>query len=342
MNRRCALVVGLSLAATAANAAAQPSPAGPAGSISGRVIRPDGIPQPDAEVVTATRGRDGRLQTLSWRTRTAFDGRYEIRDVPEGRYLVLVRTLGSDAPMQGRPLATLFPGVADSEAGVAVTVFAGVPVEGIDIWLLPSPRRFQVSGRVVDHEGRDLENVSIEFGFPRTRADSVWTLTEPGGLFALEGVPPGSIVLRARADGPTGPLIGVVSTDLAIESPQDVRIVVRDPGCVHGRVQVPGGGPVPAGLRLALVPTLLRPSALFPAEPASPDASGRFALAGGPGEHELIVEGLPPGWTVLRIHQGTSTAQLATLWLSPGTTLENVGVDIGPRASAPRLNPTGR
>src|SRR6187455_862405 len=105
------------------------------GSIAGRVLRPDGLPQPDAEVVAATRGRDGLLRLSSRRARTAFDGQYVITDVPAGRYLVLVRVVGADAPVDGRPHATLFPGVPATEPGTPVDVFSGVPLEGVDIWL---------------------------------------------------------------------------------------------------------------------------------------------------------------------------------------------------------------
>jgi hypothetical protein len=327
MKRLCALLL---CSCVAAPAAAQPAPSGRAGSIGGRVLRPDGVPQPEAEVVAARRGRDGRLRLLPWRARTAFDGRYDIAGVPAGRYLVLVRIVGGDSPMAGRPLATLFPGVSTTEPGTAVEVFAGVPVEGVDIWLLPAPRRFQVEGRVIDLQGRALENVSLEFGPPHTRADSVWTVTDPGGLFALSGVPPGPLVLRARADGPTGPLIGVASTELAVESAQDLTVVVREPVRVRGRLQPAGDAPLPAGLRVSMVPTLLRPSALYPAEAVAPGANGRFELTSAAGEHELQVEGLPPGWTVRRVRHGASPAMLKGLWLTPETAFEDLRVEIGP------------
>jgi len=311
-------------------AAAQPAPGARSGSIGGRVLRPDGIPQPEAEVVAATRGRDGQLRLLPWRTRTAFDGRYDITGVPAGRYLVLVRIVGGDSPMAGRPLATLFPGVSTTEPGTAVSVFPGVPVEGVDIWLLPSPRRFQVAGRVIDHRGRPLESVSLEFGPPRARADSVWTVTDPGGLFVLSGVPPGPLVLRARADGPAGPLIGLTSTELAVESVQDLTLVVREAVRVRGRLQPPGNAPVPAAARISLVPTLLRPSALYPAESIAADANGGFELTSAAGEHELHVEGLPPGWTVRRIRHGASPVELKGLWLTPEAAVEDLLVEIGP------------
>ncbi len=86
------------------------------GAVAGRIVRPDGLPQPDAQVVLAERTAAGALRQLPWRARTAFDGRYEITGVPPGRYLVLVRAIGADTAAAGRPDATLFPGVPLSEA----------------------------------------------------------------------------------------------------------------------------------------------------------------------------------------------------------------------------------
>ena len=289
-----------------------------AGSIAGRVLRPDGLPQPDAEVVAASRGTDGRLRLSSWRARTAFDGQYAIAGLPAGRYLVLVRVVGADAAGDGRPEATLFPGVPVTEPGTAVEVFSGVPVRGIDIWLQPSPRRFQVAGRVVDARGRPLDNIAIEFGQARSRADNVWTLTDPGGLFTLERVAPGPIVLRARADSPDGPVVGVAAVVLAVESAQDLRIDVREPGKVLGRI-VATGGALPPGLRVALVPTLLRPSALYAPEEVAVDASGAFEARGTVGEHEVVVSGLPVGWRVRRA---------TTVWLGAGETVTDIRVEL--------------
>jgi hypothetical protein len=292
------------------------------GSIAGRVLRPDGLPQPDAEVVAATRGPNGRLRLLPWRARTAFDGQYTISGVPAGRYLVLVRVVGADAATDGRPQATLFPGVPDTEPGAPVNVFAGVPVEGVDIWLQPAPKRFQVSGRVVDRHERPLENIAIEFGPARSRADNVWTVTDPGGIFTLERVPPGSVVLRARADSPAGPLVGVVSVVLAVESAQDLTIALQKPGKVRGWLVTPNGT-LPPGLRVTLMPTLLRPSALYPAEDAAVEASGAFEATGSVGEHALVVSGLPAGWSV----RGPEP----TFWLEAGERLDDVRIEIAPR-----------
>jgi hypothetical protein len=340
MSRLCALLVCGCLAVPALGgvAAQQPLAVEGTGSVAGRVLRPDGLPQPEAEVVAAIRTREGQLRLLPWRSRTAFDGRYEITGVAPGRYLILVRVVGADGPVEGRPLATLFPGVATTEPGTPVEIFAGVPAEGIDVWLLPAPRRFQVAGRVVDPKGRELENLAIEFGRPLSRAESVWTITEPGGLFTLDGVTPGPVVLRARADSPDGPLIGVVSTELAVESAQDVRIVVREPARVTGQLIVQPGAGLPDRVRVALMPILLRPSALYPADEASADAGGRFDLRGGPGEHELSVRGLPAGWVVRRVMTDRTPVVGGRFWLAAGRTINDVRVEIGPAAARPRAS----
>ena len=145
-------------------------------------------------------------------------------------------------------------------------------------------------------------------------------MTDPGGLFTLDRVPPGAVVLRARAQSPDGPLVGLASVVLAVESAQDVRIEVREPGKVRGRV-VAAGGALPAGLRVSLVPTLLGPSVLYPAEAAAVDAAGAFEVTGSVGEHAVVIGGLPAGWAVRRA---------PSVWLAAGATIDGVRVEIAP------------
>jgi hypothetical protein len=147
-------------------------------------------------------------------------------------------------------------------------------------------------------------------------------VTDPGGLFTLDRVPPGTIVLRARADAPDGPRVGVASAVLAVESAQDLRVEVRKPGTVRGRL-VAESGALPAGLRVVLQPTLLRPSALYPAGEAAVDPDGGFEASGTVGEHELIVQGLPQGWAL--------RGKRPLLWLDAAETINDVRVEIANR-----------
>jgi hypothetical protein len=303
------------------------SPAGSGtGSIAGRVIRADGLPQPDAEVVLARRDRQGALTQLPWRARTAFDGRYRISGAPAGQYLVLVRGIGADDAMPGRPHPTLFPGVPVSEPGVLVEILAGIPTEGIDVWLWPYPRRFTVAGRVFGPDGNNFDSLVLEFGRPGTRAADVWTRTEPGGLFYIDTAPPGPIVFRARATMGDRTFVGVAATTVAVAPVEDVEITVREPVPVEGRVRVAAGGALPAGLSVALVPEALRPSALYSAPSARVGAEGAFRLRSETGRQTVVVEGLPPQWAILSVDgAGRDIVDVSD------TRTEGVDILIGPR-----------
>lgn len=327
---RTALVGGLVGLALTAGAAAQrpalPVAAGGTGSVAGRVVRADGLPQPEAEVVLARRNRQGVLHQLSWRARTAFDGRYRISGVPAGQYLVLVRGIGADTAMPGRPHPTLFPGVPDSEPGVLVDVVAGIPTEGIDVWLWPYPRRFMVSGRVFGPDGNNFDDLVLEFGRPGTRAADVWTRSEPGGLFYIDTAPPGPLVIRARTTIGARTLVGVTATTVAVAPVEDVEITVREPAAISGRVRVTAGHALPGGLSVSLVPEALRPSALYPAESASVDDAGAFRLYSEQGRQTLVVAGLPAAWSILSVDGAPGRATVDVSGSQAGT----IEVLVGP------------
>ncbi len=301
----------------------------PPGQVAGRVVRPDGLPQPDAQVVLARRGPTGTLQQLAWRARTAFDGRYEVVGVPPGRYLVLVRAIGADVAADGRPGATLFPGVPASEPGTPVEVLPGLSSEGIDVWLVPSPRRFSVSGRVFRTGGTTFDALAIEMGRPGARATDVWTADDGGGLFAIDPVPPGPLVLRARAVVDGRVLTGLVTTTVAVGPVEDVRITVRELQPVSGHVRATGGRGLPAGLTVSLVPRVLSPSALYPAAEATVDAAGGFSTQAEPGEQSVVVRGLPAGWGVL----GTAGVRRGTPSVLVSGEVASLQIEIGPNGA---------
>ena len=270
---------------------------GTTGAVAGRIVRPDGLPQPDAQVVLVRRTAAGTLRQLSWRARSAADGRYEISGVPPGRYHVLVRPIGSDVAAAGRPDATLFPGVPVSEAGVPVEVVAGLSTEGIDVWLVPSPRRFTISGRVFGPGGATaFDSLVIEMGRPGARATDVWNSSEGGGLFTIDPAPPGTLVLRALATSGDQMLTGLAATTAAANPVEDIRITVRPRIEVSGRVRTEAGRPLPAGLSVALVPQALEPSVLYPAAAGVVDAEGRFLVLTDAAPSRIVVRGLPEGW----------------------------------------------
>jgi hypothetical protein len=304
MRRRVRALVGVTaiLALTPGLCSAQTSsPASSTGAVAGRIVRPDGLPQPDAQVVLAQRTAAGALRQLSWRARSAADGRYDITGVPPGRYLVLVRAIGSDVAASGRPDATLFPGVPLAEPGVAVEVVEGLSTEGIDVWLVPSPRRFTLSGRAFGPGGATaFDSLVIEMGRPGARATDVWNSAEGGGLFTIDPAPPGTLILRARATVGDEVLTGLAATTVATNPVEDIRITVRPLIEVTGRVQAAAGRVLPAGLSVALVPQALEPSVLYPPVAALVDADGRFRTQADAAPLRIVVGGMPDGWRATR------------------------------------------
>jgi len=294
------------------------------GAVAGRIVRPDGLPQPDAQVVLAERTAAGALRQLQWRARTAFDGRYEITGVPPGRYLVLVRAIGADIAAAGRPDATLFPGVPLSEAGVPVEVVDGLSTEGIDVWLVPSPRRFTLSGRVFGPGGATaFDSLVIEMGRAGTRATDVWNSSEGGGLFTIDPAPPGTLILRARATIGDQLLTGLAATTVAANPVEDIRITVRPLIQVIGRVRAAGGRVLPAGLSVVLVPQALEPSVLYPPVAAAVDADGRFSAQADAAPVRIVVGGMPAGWRATQ--RGASS-----MILSPPAPREPLELVVGP------------
>ena len=261
------------------------------GSIAGRIITPEGAAAPDVDVFAAPRDQP---RSVMARTRSAWDGRYELSGLPPGEFLVGAST--------DPALVSLYPGVGEPQRATPVTIFDGVPAEGIDIWLLPAPRRFNVSGRVTGPQGRGVRDVDIEYGSPGGTQASLWSVHQPDGFFLIEGVSSGPLVLLARAETADGPLMGVASTDVSVGSIEDVRLLLGTPGRVDGRV-VAERGMLPPGVRprIVLVQTLLTPSALYPDAAAITAADGSFRIDRVVGQFRIDVHGLPDGWTVARI-----------------------------------------
>jgi hypothetical protein len=331
--------------------------------IAGRISLPDGTPAPGASVFVAVGDRSKRLRIVA-ETISEWDGRYQLNGIAAGQYIIGARRNPQSA-------ATLYPGVEDAappgvkdaappgvkdaappgvkdaappgvkdaappgvrdaEHQRKVAVFEGLPTEGIDIWLLPAPQRYTVSGRIYWPEGRSIENLAIEYGGPTNPRKGVWYVFDPGGIFGIDGAPPGTMVLLARADSDAGPLIGMVSTDVSVASVEDVRIVLDRPGNVEGRVVL--RRPPPAGhavSRVTLTHTLLRVSPLYPAEESAVDGEGRFRIPSARGEYEFLIDGLPAGWRVIEVRRNGRVLPAGRVSVGPGETVREIELVVGP------------
>jgi hypothetical protein len=318
-------------------------------SVAGRIIRQDGSAAADVPVQLAIRSGSSRLPLFETQVTSQPDGRYEIIGLPPGEYLVgarntamLVRQQISDLTGAGQPARdaaaaaasnshmTWYPGVADSEPGTALTLYEGINAEGIDIWLAPA-RRFSVSGRVFWPVGVTVDSISIDYGDPTGTTAGTWTVSDPGGLFTLSGIAPGPLTLLGHAESDQGSLIGMASTDVTVDSVEDVRIVVDRPGIIAGRIAYEGNVP-PSGRATSVVAVqkLLKVSALYPVPESVVGADGRFALAGLLGEYEFALAGLQSGLAIKKVTRNGRPLSTNRIGVAGGETIRDIEIVVGP------------
>jgi hypothetical protein len=285
-------------------------------SIAGRIAEPDGIPAPDVQVFAAVRRGSGHVVLHDTRTVAAWDGRYRIDGLPPGEYLVVVLPGTSTDPNRMRANAerralesssatrpffepTLYPGVTTDASAETVTVLEGIPVDGIDTWLMPGERH-SIAGRVRWPDGVTAENVVIEYANLTAKRTGLWIVPEPGDLFRITGVPRGTVVLLARADSNRGPLAGVITTEVNVDEIDDLELRLDTPGVVEGRVVYETDVPFAArATQIVLKQQLLPVSPLYPVPESRISTDGRFRIENALGLFNVEV----PGARILRVMQ---------------------------------------
>jgi hypothetical protein len=313
-----------------------------ASSIAGRVAEPDGIPAPDVQVLAAVRRGASHVVLHETRTVAEWDGRYRITGLPPGEYLVVIlpgvsidpnrmranaERRAPESSSATRPLfePTFYPGVTTDAAAETVTVFEGVPVDGIDTWLVPGERH-SISGRVLWPEGITAENIVIEYANLTAQRTGLWTVPEPGDLFRITGVPRGTVVLLARADSNRGPLAGIVTTEVNVDEIDDLELRLGIPGVAEGRIVYEANVPTSSrATQIVLKQQMLPVSPLYPIPESVVDAEGRFRLGNAVGEFNFEV----PGLRVVRVTQHGRELQTARIRLGPGDTVTDLEVLVG-------------
>jgi hypothetical protein len=226
-----------------------------------------------------------RASLIAWHLRRGGRGR--------GKVLVLdAKDDFSKRPLFQLGWDTLYPGTASVASAETVTVFEGIPVDGIDTWLIPGERH-SISGRISWPENTTAENVVIEYGNLTAQRSGIWTVPDPGDLFHITGVPRGTVVLLARADSNRGPLAGVVTTEVNVDEVDDLELRLGTPGAVDGRVIYDAS--VPSASRaehIALKQQLLPVSPLYPTPQTTIGVDGRFQISGALGVYDVDVAGL--------------------------------------------------
>ena len=321
-----------------------------AASLAGRVIRSDGAAAPGIHVGLAQR-RTGRIVVLpDTQVTTTWDGRYTMRGLPPGDYLVMATgvarmsnsgSLPTASPEQAayeingtRPeefAPTLYPGVPATEPGATITLLEGLATTGVDVWLAPA-RRFSISGRVTWPEEATVEDITIEYGNPADRRANIWTVSDPGGLFTIDAVAPGTIVLMVSADSNRGRLMGIASTDVRADDVEDITVTLVSPARIEGRVVFPSD--LPPSIRpgtITLVPRLLNVSPLY-AVPEAPIANdGTFTLPYALGQYEFGLPGLTEGYRIASVSREDEVFAGNRIGVGAGEVVDRVVVTVSAR-----------
>ncbi len=200
-----------------------------------------------------------------------------------------------------RYAAVYAPGSADLDGAQRFRVGPGQEILDVDI-TVALVRTASIAGVSLGLSGEPLSNVMVSV--VNTRARSMWAspgLVRPDaeGRFKLAGLPEGEWALIGRAPDPSsaqGPMVLYAETPFTMtgDDISNLQLSFQRGSGVAGRVEIAGGGAVPAALRLGLTPVGAIPGSA--AAPAAEGvlADGTFAFTGvAPGRYRLTATGAP-------------------------------------------------
>jgi protocatechuate 3,4-dioxygenase beta subunit len=253
---------------------------------------------------------------------TGADGRFEIRDLPAGTYVLAARSSGY------APLAV--PGLAVPEGRGSIDLGTLILAPGV-----------AVEGYVVDPQGRPVAGAEVKANevsggrvmrFLRREDDQPGSITGQDGFFRIEDRRAGETL---DLDASRAGYAPASAPGVRVPPEQPVRLVLQPASAVEGRVRNTDGEPV-AGASLVVLPSdWMRPGGFRARIPqVSSDESGFFRL-----------EEVPPGVLGLRASAtGYQAAELANLEVRAGQDLRGVEVVLAPGATIEGrvLSPSGR
>jgi len=192
------------------------------------------------------------------------------------------------------------PSSVDLEGAQRFRVGLGQEITDVDITVALA-RTGRVSGVSVGPGGEPLPNVMVSV--VNTRSRSVYS--SPGSLrpdangrFSMV-LPEGEWAFIGRAADPTspqGPMVLFAETLFTMggEDLANVSLSFQRGGAIAGRVEIAGGGAMPAGIRLGLTPVGAIAGSAAPPAAESPQPDGTFVFTGvAPGRYRLTVTGVP-------------------------------------------------
>ena len=154
-------------------------------SIRGKVIGADGRAMPNVCLDLQPKGKTVRDNWLF--DCTDKQGRYELREIPPGAYIIVVNYHGKISSDEPFPKA-YYPGVFDRERAGVLTISGGDRLEDVDIHIPSQEMRNVIQGVLLFSDGRPVANESVEFKAEAVKegySGEVHTSTDAEGRFSL-------------------------------------------------------------------------------------------------------------------------------------------------------------
>ena len=292
-------------------------PAG--GSLAGSVIGPDGAPSAWCAIEWRGRERGGSTGTAACDATGAF----LLEGLPRGMLVLRLRsTSGLRQNMRVTPPLR--------------------PDERRQGFVAQLVRRVEVSGFVVDTEGRPVDGVTLAFD---SQVDPEWSAfadTQADGSFVLSDVPPGAVEIEPLSGDPGEDDPEWIPWDQrgqVVDAPaQGVRIVVPPPRKVgvSARIVGPDGAPIP----LCFVVATRKREESDPIRTPAPGARGRRRLASARALRLPSLRAVGGRRTGRR--WSASRTSLRSGSRSPGTRRSRSASSPGARSKGASSGPTGR
>jgi protocatechuate 3,4-dioxygenase beta subunit len=278
-----------------------------ASAIEGRVVDETGEPA-SRVYINAYRLSPGNAfaqQTASGPAQTDDHGRFRIYGLGPGTYIVAaegVRTNRSRIEGDSQDFATTFhPSSTTDLQARKVSVLASQDVHGIDIQLVRASR-FDVSGVVVDSQGRPLPSASVALVRPSLVSPGSRAGVDGAGRFAFRDVDAGdySLVVTAPEVHEYAHMPVNVSSDV-----DNMVVATRPAVTLQGRVVLADGAPLTkASLRVIVQGVQFASGSRTMESTIDVDDDLRFTLTGLFGAKLLRFASLPDGWALKTVTLG--------------------------------------
>jgi hypothetical protein len=204
------------------------------GRITGRVIDADGQPVPRmmVDLVPATQADSDRPHSMF--VSADDEGRFELKFVPPGNYLLGIRLTGlngAESVATAYP-QSYYPGVAKASDATVISIGEGTALKDVNLRLLPRLVKRVISGKVVFPDGRPAAKASV-IHFETTyaaRGLGYGVSADDQRNFSFEGYEAISYYVKAVVNGVNGGQRHAEPVEVSARGPvNDLVLVISEP-----------------------------------------------------------------------------------------------------------------